>query len=677
MTRIMSLSLIMALSLGTMRAQTAATETPAPPAQEADKPSHAETPPVTLARVTEMLRSGMTSQAVITQVKLSGSAFDLSVEDVIRLTRLGAAPELIQMMTRAPQTPAPVEETAHPSTVQAATAGTLTHRKIVKMYHKGVSPDVIVEEIARKGLKEPIELDQLLALGAEGIPDNLLLAMAAGARQTPTSTSAEPSPASAGMESTPEVQGEPGEPPLKAAEIRRMLERKLPPDDIVSAIETRGIAAPPSLEEAIAMRKLGATDPIIAAINTAALDLGEEAADDESDSEATHGALSALPPAANTEILTVLSYPAGARVYLSPSRTRMEERFRHDYLVGRTPVSVTVPPDDYTLIVEKRAGTFEAGLLPAWRTMHDPPGVRSVLDETELTFDPLKCCLPGSVSGVVDLRPIPEEQPRAIIGDQFDGLPPYLFDGEMLQILRVRRSQITEVMKLYHVRKTAGQPRALIATFIPAEGDTLDLDTSAPANPGASFDSEIELPQLQYLLNGPGQKGLAAALGVETEHLGNAIAVLRNIGKVILHQQVAGGLRLLTLAIDYNGRLRVTDQTVLPVNPFAAAPVKKGKKKAAPVPAPIPPLPALARVVVPGLGAPRLDLVNPGPAPVALILGDGEFCYAPAGATTECVLDPGTHQVRVMNGGQQRGGGTMHLSYHARYTMKMPPMPVR
>ena len=210
---------------------------------------------------------------------------------------------------------------------------------------------------------------------------------------------------------------------------------------------------------------------------------------------------------------------------------------------------------------------------------------------------------------------------------------------------------------MHHALASVPAFPALIAMFIPAEGDSLDLDTSAAATPGASFDSEIELPQLQYLLSGPGQKGLAAALGVETEHLGNAISVLRNIGKVILHQQVAGGRRLLTLAIDYNGRLRVTDQTVLPVNPFAAAPVKKVKKKAAPVPAPIPPLPALERIVVPGLGAPRLDLVNPGPAPVALILGDGEFCYAPAGATSECVIDPGTHQVRVMSGGQESGGG--------------------
>ena len=672
--RSMALSLIMAALPGSTAAQNNPQGTTATPQTPT---AHSELPGMTLGQVMEMLRAGKTPQAITAQVRLSGSVFDLSLEDAIRLVKMGATPDLIQAMTRQ-STPPATEQTPPPVTLPAAPVGTLTPKKIVKMHQKGMTPDEIAQEITAKGLKEPLELDQVLQLGAEGLPSSILIAMTTSG---PPATSSEPAvPPAAGTE-TAEVAANAALPPLKTSEIRTMLETRQPSESIITAIETRGIEAPPSLVEAVELRKLGATDEIITAINDAALDLSAE---DETQEEATEPSpslasqVSALPPAVNDETLTVLSQPAGARVYLSPSRTRMQERFRHDYLVGRTPVMVTVPPGDYAIVVEKRAGTFEAGLLPAWRTMHDRAGIRSILDETELTFDPVKCCLPGSVSGNVELRPVPEDQPRAIIGDQFDGLPPYLFDGETLQILRVRHTMITETMKLYQVRKTAGQPRVLIATFVPSEGDPLELEPPSDVTPPATFDAELDQPALQYLGDDPGQRGLAEALGVETEHLAKAIPVLKRVGKVILHQQVPGGVRLMTLAIDYNGRLRATDQTIRPENPFAEEPVKKGKKKKpTPAPPPIPGLPTLERIVVPGLGTPHLSLVNTGPDPIALLFDDGEFCFAPSDATIECIIDPGTHQVRAMSGGEVKGGGQVHLSYHARYTMKVTPMPVR
>jgi len=54
---------------------------------------------------------------------------------------------------------------------------------------------VIAQEIASQGLKEPVELDELLALGGEGFPESLIIAMTTGARPAAAAASAETAPA--------------------------------------------------------------------------------------------------------------------------------------------------------------------------------------------------------------------------------------------------------------------------------------------------------------------------------------------------------------------------------------------------------------------------------------------------------------------------------------------------
>jgi hypothetical protein len=381
-----------------------------------------------------------------------------------------------------------------------------------------------------------------------------------------------------------------------------------------------------------------------------------------------------MPAGPGEDRLLVTSVPSGARVYVAPLATRMAEAFRHDYLAGRTPLALSLLPGDYRVIVEKDAGEFEAGLVPAWRTLHDLPGTRTLLDNADLTFDPASCCLPGTLTGMVEVHTVPTDLPKGIIGDRFDGLAPYLFDGETLQILQVRKTRITRVLKAYRLRKNAGQSRLLVAAFIPAEGDPLDQDTIAGLPEGTPFDAYVDAEEMGLLTRPAEMSALATALGVQPEHLGDAVMMLRKAGKAILHQQIPGGLRLLTLSLDDDGRFRVTDQTVRPVDPLAPAPPAKGKKKKKILPPAPVPLPAVDREVVPGLGLPHLVIDNKSAQGFGLLLSDGEMCFVPARTTREFVMDPGTFDAWLLRGSLPKAAvqEPVHFSYHARYTMLVP-----
>jgi hypothetical protein len=341
--------------------------------------------------------------------------------------------------------------------------------------------------------------------------------------------------------------------------------------------------------------------------------------------------------------------------------------------VGRTPLSLTLPGGDYLILVQHEAGEFEDGLAPGWRTVHDGTATRSLLDNADLTFDPAACCLPGSLQEEAELRPVPRDLPRALIGDSFDGLPPYLFDGEILQNLRVRDKRITHTMKMYRLRKSAGRSRVLVSTFLPSEGNPLDQNELRGLPPGTPYDAYVDAPALDFLRDAAQLGEAAAALGVTTEHLGEAVAMLRRAGKAILHQQIEGGLRLMTLSVEDDGRIRFHDQSIRPADPFAVpAPPTKKKKKTKPLPPP-PPLPIPERVVMPGLGLPRLTIDNTSSRPLALLLGDGQLCWVPAATRREFPVDPGSHEARVLGAGFQDTNpaprGHLHFSYNARYTL--------
>jgi len=590
---------------------------PAPEQAQEPAPELIGDAPLTVARVSDLLGRGIPSARLVGMIETHGGEFDLTVEDVVRLSKSGASIELIRLMARgtepAPGTGPRTREEEIAGIIEAALSqppppppspDALTFKQALRLHRRGMPSDQLAAQVAEKGLTETPELDQLLEAAGKGLPPNVIRAMAGGG--------ADPAVAKA-----PSVETAPIQDP-KASKVKEADPKEEEPEEKPA-------------ERRVELQR---------------------------------------PPPESQDRVWISSIPTGARVLVSPARARSEEWLDHDYLVGRTPLSVDLGPGDYNVVVQKEAGEFEKGLLPAWRTFHDTTTTRSILDNADLTFDPASCCLPGSLSGTVDVHAVGSDQPRGVIGDQFDGLPPYLFDGEKLQILRVKRSAITHAMKMYSFRKNAGQSRVLIAAFVPAEGDPLDSSSLTILPEGDPYDAYLTAPALDYLSDQTDLADLAAALGFERDHLGAVPAHLRRAGKAILHQQIEGGVRLVAVAVEDYGRLRLTDQTIRPVDPFAPPPTVK-KKRRTPLPPPPPPLPALERTVVPGLGLPRLSIDNTSSRGLGLMFDDGQFYFVPGKTSREFVIDPGAYDVRTISQDPRHAGlrGRLHFSYHAKYSV--------
>ncbi len=718
-----------------------------PPAQEERPAAEAAPRPeptseaLTVQRVANLLKAHTPAVVIARMVEAQKATFDLTVEDVVRLRRLGATPELIQAMSGGRIARS---ETAEPPVATPEPGGSMSLRQAMRLYRKAVPPEEIAAAIGRDGVREPPTLEELLDHREQGVPPMILKALARGRVDAASEGPPAAEPTAAGSGST-EGQGqaraaspglsdpEPGLPlaasipapasappdastpaapgatpdrppvgpvhaegveaiaagatagnpggrrrwfsragrPMDAGAIRTMLEKGEESGSIASAIAERGLTAPLSLDEVLALRAAGADDEVIAALGAASIaGAGEARADAE---ESIH-----VPTSEESDRLWVASIPAGARVFVSPRGARRQDAIKHDNFVGRTPLSLPLDAGEYTVVVQKEAGAFDEELLPAWRTVHDDPESRSVLDDAVLVFDPQACCLPGSLDGDVNVHPVPRDQSRSVIGDEFGGLPPYLFDGEDVQLLDVRRARIRSIMKLYTLKKNPGQSRLLVAAFIHSEGDPLDLDTITGLPPGAPYREYLEGEGLSFLKSPDGVASLAGALGVQADDLSTAVAMLRRAGKSILHQPVEGGFRFLSLALEDGGRLRVTDRTIRPEDPFAPPPPPPSKKRKAkplpPPPAP-PPLPAMERVVSPGQGLPRLEIDNTTDQAVGLLFDDGQFCWTPPRSRAEFSIDPGTHDVRALAppGAPPGPAGQLHFAYHARYRMVFRP----
>ncbi|MFQ5878519.1 MAG: hypothetical protein ACE5JH_12705 [Acidobacteriota bacterium] len=635
--------------------------------------------PLSAERVLQLVREGTSPDDLISLLEKQEGGFDLTLEDAVRLRRLGAPARLVLLLARAGSQPpaAPVASQAGAPAARPPARGSLSLRRVLRMQRKGVAADRIASLVASRGLRREPDLAELLEQRARGVPAGVIRALAAGAAL----------PAAGRTEAV--ASGEPADPPgsrrrarhrherpLAVGDVIEMLGNDIDPGEIVKIISERGMKAPPTLEEALSLRRAGATDGIMAAINQATAPPPAARAEPEVEEPEREEPAAGphVPTPASLDRVWVASVPPGTRVFVSRARTPGMDAFDRDYYMGETPLSLDLAPGSYNIAVSKEAGAFEQDLIPAWRTVHDAPETRSLLDDADLTFDPEACCLPGSLSGTVTFRQIGRDQPGTIIGDHFDGLPPYLFDGETMQVLRVREGRITQALKIYRLRKNAGQSRLLVASFIPAEGDPLDPSPVAGLPEGHPYDVYLDTPQLGFLRDPGSVAELAAVLGLDGDHLADTVAMLRHAGKAILHQQVEGGIRLIALALDDYGRLRLLDRTIRPEDPFAAPPQtddsgKNKKKMASAAPPAPPPLPALERVVVPGLGLPRLVVDNTTAHALGLLFHDGQFYFVPAETRREFIADPGTFDVQVLAPGSSPPGprGRIHLSYHARY----------
>jgi hypothetical protein len=659
---------------------------PAPPAAPATPQA------LNVARVLELLRARTPSAVLVRMIETEGGAFDLTVEDIARLRHQGASTDLVLAMALHSTVEIAAPAGAEPIGPAAPTgaAGSLTVKRVLKMYKKAVPPEEIAAQVAQLGLKEPPDLGELLDSRQIGVPALIIQALAHGGAASPAPAATSilaPAPASVAdasiiaEEATApgKKEGEAGKEGLGAAAILEMLREGIDNASIVAAISKQGLTSHLDLDEILSLREAGAGDEVITAINRAEVISPDEVPGGAPEGvpareKARAGRPVDTPTADTLDRVWIASIPSGARVFISPAATRRSEIFDHDHFAGSTPLTLSLDPGEYNIVVRKEAAAFERDLVPAWRTLQDTNDTRTMLDNAHLIFDPTACCLPTTLTGTVDVYPIPKEQSGTLIGDQFGGLPPYLFDGESFQVMEVRKARIRGVMKIYPLHKIAGRSRLLVSTFLPAEGNPLDQDAVAGLPPGEPYAGYLETSSLDFLSGAEGVSALALALGVDADQLGEAVAMLRRAGKAILHQQIAGGFRLLSLSLDDDERLRLSDRIVSPVDPFAPPPppVKRKKKVVAPPPPPPPPLPAVERVVSPGQGLPRLVVENNSSKGLGLLLDDGLFLFVPARTSRDFPVDPGTYDVRILDGMPPGTSprGKLHFAYHARYSIK-------
>ncbi len=544
---------------------------------------------------------------------------------------------------------------------------------VAGMLEGGMAQDEILAAVEASGQVLDLTTADVELLQKAGAGPDLILALA-GARVVPRDESLQPGT-------------------LTEHQVLKMHGSGVAPATVAGFVSRYGLSAPPDPADLVGYLADGVPHTIVRALAA-----GGRGSPDGAQPPELAGTILAVPAAALTagedgaileegpgderlsptpeeyDRLWVDSVPPGARVYLSPRGTYREESFRQAHAVGKTPLSLQLEPGDYQVTVVKQAGSFEESLLPAWRTRYDSTETRTILDNAHLVFDPDDCCLPTSLTGHVDISSIGRDHPGAIIGDQFGGLPPYLFDGEVSQILDVRDSRIRGAIKSYTIRKNPGQSRMLVATFLPAQGDSLDPEWGAGLGTGRPYAATLDYPGLEFLGTEEGIAGCAELLRVDAERMARAVEMLAQAGKTILDEPADKGRRIVSIALDDYGRLRLRDQTIAPLDLFSE-PKKKSRKTPKPdKAAKTPLLPEVERVVVPGLGLPRLVVTNASSRAAALHFDDGQFFFVEAGATREVVVDPGTFNVGLLGGALPPGspaGGRVHFAYHARYSLSI------
>jgi hypothetical protein len=614
----------------------------------------------TVEGILEALRSGKPPSAIVAWIEESGTAFELDLEEVIRLRAGGVPAEIVAAMARMPdeklRSVLP-EERDLPAPPSAPRSG-LSKRRLLKMIRSGVPEAEILDAVARQGSKASLRLDEAVALREGGASPALLAAIVTGV--VPSATQGAPAPAAA-----PGVAAGAAAPAASAAAPAANAEDALPAgeetedegpllDEFVDDVEAERDeefpeeSGPP--EEAPLLEEL-------------------LEAEQEGPARPGEGALSQV---------TVLSDPPGARVFVAPASARMGDLLRTARPAGRTPARLRLDPGAYLVLVEKRADGFDAEIVPALRTVHDGDGrTRTLIVDGDLYYDVERCCLPGSLSGDLVVSRVSEGRPGAFLGDEFGGLPPYLWDGNRYLVLGVRDGRIQRVVKIYEMRKSAGETRTLVASFVPSSADLLALDPRVPEGRIAEEAAALwEPPEPAEL------EGLARIYGIPRADLDRLGPLLAASGKAHWRGEAAdGGVTFLTLSLDAHGQLRLDEVHLRRDGPYGMLstpappppPKKKKGKKAEPAPVPPPPLASPVRRADPGVDLPVLEVENAAKSAAAVRLGDGTLVYVGPGEVREVTVGAGTLEVeaRFEDRPLERRGVRAHFTYHARYRLRL------
>jgi hypothetical protein len=483
---------------------------------------------------------------------------------------------------------------------------------------------------------------------------------------------------------------------LSRRHLLKMMKFGAPEEEVLRTIAEQGSRAELTLKEAVEMLEGGASPRLVVAIGRGivppeAIHPGGAGdapfLDDLLDVEGGDE-----PPASLEEIfeeeglvepehgaprLVVLSDPPGSRIFLAPGAIRPADMTELPRAEGRTPAAVQAQPGAWWVLVEKQLNDFDAAIVPALRTVHDSEGgTRTLIHNGTFYYDVEDCCIPHGLSGPVEITRIGENRPGFMLGDEFDGMPPYLWDGNRYLVIRVEEGHIKRILKVYAVRRAAGEERTVAATFIPSTAD--------PLRHPASLESVSTRARATW--EDPGEEelaGIARISGIPEGHVQAIRDRLHETGKALWKVESDGGVKILSFGLQTLGRLslhRVELQRTgmfgmlsTPGKGLPAAATKAAANGSVPPTAerePAP-LPAVRRTRAPELELPIFEITNEGAHAAMASLDDGTAIYVPPGGKVETVVAPGTSwiQVRFDAEGSRILLGRSLFSYHARYSL--------
>ncbi|MBI3448583.1 MAG: hypothetical protein HY049_06685 [Acidobacteria bacterium] len=638
-----------------------------PAEQAAPAPDESAAP--TVDSILEAHRAGKPAADIVAWIEGSGAHLSLSLAGALTLRRAGLPSEVIASASgeNAARIDALLAKFPMVAPATAAGPGDLSRRQILKMLHAGTPEPEVLDAIASQGSKGSLSLHEAIALENEGISATLLVAIAGeGPRKGALAEIAAAAPAAA---VTPPPAASAPEPTLD-----EVLEAK------AAAAPAAGGETAPTLDEALGgdeapeAEEPGETPEATPDASAPTLDqiLPEE--EEEAAAE---------PPESIDTYLSVLSDPADSRLSIAPASTRLVDLLAQSKSAGRAPAQISLAPGAWFLIVEKRIDAFENGILPAMRTVLDGDGAtRTLIASGDISYDAAACCAPKSLSGPLSISRISQDQQSAILGDEFDGLPPYLWDGNRYLILSIRDGRIRRALKVYVVKKAAGESRTLTATFLP----TSSPDTLAAAPPPAEGETAVAPGEAEIFAREswtpPTRDELAPIArfyGVPTTDNAKLAAKLAATGKAVVRRDGDDGtVSLVAFSLDSNSRVRAEEFVYRKDGPYGALstpvppPPPKHRKKAKPVTLPAP-LEAVQRVDDPTNFLPFLTVSNKSKSIALVRLWDGTAIFVAGGTSKDLTVSPGSGEIEARFGDNpaERRVVQAHFTYHEHYTLKL------
>lgn len=563
--------------------------------------------------------SGKTDGEIIAWLRDNGAYIPLSLDEALQLKARGVSPELCAAMSQLP--PAKVKsvlrEFADVYIARAEPRRGLSRRQILKMLDAGASDEEVAAAVAEQGSRADLSLEEAIELQEKGLSGATLCAVARGA----------PAPAPSATQARAQDQ-----------------------------------AGPPSLDDIFAETAGEDEEEEVPLLD----DLLDDSYEDEEE-EPAEPRTAAAPAAENPSEIVVLSDAPDAKAFVAPGSARVVDLLRSADSIGRTPARSRLDPGPYYVLVEKRLDPFDHAIIPAFRTVHDGSGrTRTLIESGQIYYDTDECCLPRSLEGEFSITRISENQQGVILGDAFDGLPPYVWDGNRFLVLTVEGARVTRIMKVYEIRKAAGERQTVVATFTPSHRDPL-LAKPAPAE----ADGKDE-PLVTFAPDPAELTGVAEILGVAAQDMPRIHAKLRESGAAVYRQEdTEGRIRMIAFNVDGYGRLGVRQSWLEKSGPFGMY-----ATSAPPAPSPAPKadsaaLPAPERTADPNVNLPFLSVTNSGGTPALLMMGNGTAIYLGPGQTRQTTVAPGATTLEALfadrKGAPRKGRVT--FSYYFRYTL--------